>query len=136
MKKNILTIFLSALFFSAFSQANNEATKALSEYKNFVDSIVNEYQIWNSINLPDTEYAEVPIDPNDPEATKIDTIITSVADKRERAVFAQDWKNGKIKWRYDVYFDHAQLVLSYMSEAQKKEWEETKKKFEALSPPK
>ena len=140
MKANIkipISIFCIFILFS-FSKKETPATTALTNFKNYVDTILWINDRWKAQKETDLFFEGTPIDPNNPTKVRVDTIfITQTAKK---TVLFPPWKYGHPL--YSSYIDEykkrlraVEPFINEMNESMKKEFEDSKKKFEALMPP-
>jgi hypothetical protein len=126
----ILSGVLSGIIACAPS-ADKEALQTLTAYTQFVDSIYQMNESWNT--GIDTSFTEVPIDPNDPSKVRIDTIVTT-PENRANNQFYSLFKET-IHKEYDPMKASLDAKVDKMDEPMKKAYQQSVEKFESLKQP-
>ena len=109
--------------------ADKETQQSLATYTQFVDSVYAQNEAWKM--YPDTDFVETPYDVNDPSKTRIDTIVTA-ADKKEKSIMLNAFFGKIILEKYEKVKAAVESKAAKMDEKMKKEFEESKQKFESL----
>jgi hypothetical protein len=130
MKTKIITsLALLSSLIACKPSADNETQQSLKAYTIFVDSVYAQNEVWKM--YPDTDFVETPYDVNDPSKTRIDTIVTA-ADKKEKSIMLNAFFGKIILEKYEKVKATAESKTDKMDEKMKKEFEESKQKFESL----
>lgn len=128
MKQLTLIAGVAVVFASCSPSATPETQKALSRYRNFVDSIYTLNESWKI--YPDTDFVETPIDPTDPSKTRIDTIVTPPESKK--TILKSPPFGASIMEAYTPLSSEIEKLVPKLDENMKKEYEASRQKFESM----
>jgi hypothetical protein len=108
---------------------DKETQEALKYYTHFVDSIDALNTVWQS--AVDTDFVEIPTDPNDPTSVRLDTIVTLPEDKGH-SMFSGQYFREMIQKEYEPLKVSLESRLDKMDEGMKKEYQQATEKYESL----
>ncbi|MES2560998.1 MAG: hypothetical protein V4590_14725 [Bacteroidota bacterium] len=128
MKQSTVIACIVFILASCTSSRDTEAQKTLLTYKNFVDSIYAQNEVWKM--YPDTDFVETPTDPTNPAITRIDTVVTP-ADKKKAIVLHPFFGKGTLE-AYGHLKVEVEAFASKMDDGMKKEYETSRQKFESM----
>lgn len=126
---SLILLALATILFSCSQPKDAEAQKALADYIQFVDSIAEWNAVWKV--TADTHFVEIPIDPNDPTITVVDTIITT-PDQKTQSIVTTDFFGKLISKQYDTLNSKANSLFPKMDKSMKAEYEKAKLVYEGL----
>lgn len=127
--KQLTFIAAVAFVFANCSSAHDPAAqKALTGYKNFVDSIYAKNETWKL--TADTDIVETSYDPNNPALVRMDTIVTPPDSKT--SVVQDDFLGTQILKSYSPLKAEVDALVPKMDENMKKEYETSRQKFESM----
>lgn len=132
--KSVLILCFVVLANVAMAQNSSPAISAIGKLNSYIDSLIKARAVWNELQA-DTEYAEVPVDPNNPEVLKVDTIITTVMDKKRASLLYNDWNNGNLKGHFEKLYKDAEFFIEPADEKSKGELMHCRKRFNMIPPP-
>jgi hypothetical protein len=129
--KMILPAILLAMVACA-PAIDRETQQSVTAYKLFVDSVYAQNEVWKT--MPDTDFVEMPIDPNDPTLTRLDTVVTA-AESKEKSILYNGYWGDKLMHDYAEHKTAVESNLGKMDETMKKDYEMSKEKYEKLLNP-
>jgi hypothetical protein len=129
--KFITSLALLSGLVACTPSADKETQQSLTAYTTFVDSVYAQNEVW--VVGVDSTFMEVPTDPNDPTKIRIDTVVTQPEDRGHNE-FMSRFKEI-IQKEYEPLKAAVESKLDKMDERMKKQFEESKQKFESIRTP-
>jgi hypothetical protein len=124
MKKLMLMLLIAAC-----SSGNKVQETALTDFKNYVNSVLEKNKIEKYIT--DTFYQEVPTDFNDPTKTTIDTTVTLVMNG-DSCIYHYSPSNYLLKEEFSKYVNLTDSLLKGANESTLKEYAKYKTAIDTL----
>jgi len=125
----VLSLVAASVIISCSTPKDKEAKQALKNYTQFVDSVYAVSENWKT--QIDTDYVEIPTDPNDPTKIRVDAIVTLPTDKEQTSIL-KTFMGDAFNKKYNEYDAAITAKMDKMDDLMKKEYGASKQKYEVL----